>query len=370
MARKSNIFMALLSASLLVLVLTALTHQGPARSRPSVEALVHEHLSEVTKVEDLYPSMFGPEETILDMKLTERKPELIWVTGYRADMVDAEASSLQPDELMCHNTLSFHSPVRAHNSVLGSGFTRTRRLFTLSQGQSTVKFPPGFGIPASSGESFMLQSQVLNLRPDFIGREVRHRVKTEYVPDSDLRREMKALSLISFGINLQVTDPQAEEPPADILSCAVDAGGQPTHKQGNVELTSHWIVKPGSEIRKTDVGSPFPADTTVHYISVHVHPYARSLELVDVTTGESVYKANCRATEDGKALKSIDFYSGVEGLKVYRNHRYQLVSHYENTSDQDQTAMAFMFCYVWDKTFEKPTNAELAERTYQFCGGE
>lgn len=362
--------MAMMSASLLLLIFSALTSQSPISSSPSVEALVHEHLSGVTKVEDLYPSMFGPAETVLDMKLTEKAPELIWVTGYKAEMVDAAASNPQPDELMCHNTLSFHSPIRAHHSVLGSGLTRTRRLFTLSQGQSSVKFPPGFGIPASSGESFMLQSQVLNLRPDFIGREVRHRVKTEYVPDSDLHYEMKALSLISFGINLQVTDPQAEEPPADVLSCATDAGGQPTYKAGNVELTSHWVVKPGEEIRRTDVGSPFPADTTVHYISVHVHPYAKSLELVDTTTGESVYKANCRATEDGKALKSLDFYSGVEGLKVYRNHRYELISHYENTSENDQTAMAFMFCYVWDKSFEKPKNAELSERTYQFCGGE
>ena len=31
-----------------------------------------------------------------------------------------------------------------------------------------------------------------------------------------------------------------------------------------------------------------PYDTTVHYIAVHLHPFAESLELIDLTTGKNV----------------------------------------------------------------------------------
>ena len=53
--------------------------------------------------------------------------------------------------------------------------------------------------------------------------------------------------------------------------------------------------------------------------------------------------------------------------QVYADHQYELISKYNNTTDVDSTAMAFMFCYVEDPYFKKPSSEELAKRTNEFC---
>jgi hypothetical protein len=327
-----------------------------------------EYLSPSVLVQGIYPSMMGPANTDMNVKLKDGAPELLWITGYKADMVGPSDCEPRSAEFMCHNTLSMHDQLDAHSRVMGSGFYLTRRLFTLSQGQSSLHFPEGFGIPVSSAERFMLQSQVLNLREDRIGSEVRHRVQTEFVSDREAARPMQALTLIDFGIALEVVDEQAGQVPHDPLSCAGDAGGQKTFQRaGGKQMTAHWMVHPGPEKRVTPLARPFKFDTRLHYISVHLHAYAESLELWDKTENRSVYKAVCTPTADGKGLADVSHYSSSEGLPVYANHEYELISHYNNRSDKDVTAMAFMFCYAADPYFKKPQPAELARRSEEFC---
>lgn len=326
-----------------------------------------QYLTPSVLVDGIYPSMLGPENTDLNVKLTEGDPELLWVTGYRADMVGPRDNEPRSAEFMCHNTLSIHDSVEAHSKVLGSGYHLTRRLFTLSQGQSSLDFPPGFGIPVSSAERFMLQSQVLNLRQDRIGSEVRHRVQTQFLPDGEAGRPMQALTLIDFGIALEVVDEQAGKMPDNPLSCAGDAGGQPTFHHGPKEMTAHWTVKPGKEKRVTQLQRPFKFDSRLHYISIHLHSYAESLELWDKTENRSVYKAICKPTADRQGLAEVGYYSSEQGLPVYRDHEYELISRYNNTSGRDQTAMAFMFCYAADPYFKKPAAEDLARRSEEFC---
>ncbi len=67
------------------------------------------------------------------------------------------------------------------------------RLFTLSQGQLEVKFPPGFGIPVLSNEPLDLITQVLNLNFDDQQFRVRHRVTLDFVRDRDVPRPMRPL---------------------------------------------------------------------------------------------------------------------------------------------------------------------------------
>lgn len=313
---------------------------------------VFRHLTEPVIVEDIYPSMFGPTEERLDLQLHDGSPELVWVTGYRAEMVDPSGEQ-QSQEFMCHDTLSFHDPT-ARSRVFGSVQSRQGRLFTLSQGQGDIRLPSGFGIPMGANENLMLQSQVLNLREQAIGSVVSHRIDTEYIPDRETDGTMKALTMVDGGISVDVLDPQAEEPPADVLSCAPDAGGQPTFNHRGKEVTAHWVVKPGYERRETELGRMFPIDTTAHYISVHMHNYGVSLELYDETAEKTVFKSVCTPTSDGKGLARTTTFSSEEGIEVFRNHKYKVISEYNNTSDQDQTAMAFVFVYIYNPFFEKP----------------
>jgi len=49
---------------------------------------------------------------------------------------------------------------------------------------------------------------------------------------------------------------------------------------------------------------------------------------------------------EGIGLAHVSHVSSVDGIKLYRDHEYDLVSTYNNTSGIDQDAMATMFLYV------------------------
>jgi hypothetical protein len=122
------------------------------------------------------------------------------------------------------------------------------------------------------------------------------------------------------------------------------------------QSTIDGIVKPGIEVRPTRVTTilDLPYDTTIHYISVHTHPLAESLELRDVTADKTVFKSQAHNLEGQLGLKKIDYFSSAEGAPVYKDHEYDLISTYNNTTEEDQDSMAVMYVYLLDKEFQKP----------------
>ncbi len=115
-------------------------------------------------------------------------------------------------------------------------------------------------------------------------------------------------------------------------------------------------MEPGLEERRTRV-TPYlqlATNTTVHYIAVHLHPFAVSLELRDLTEEKTLFKSFTRNTSSRIGLDHVDHYSSVEGIPFYRDHEYELVSVYNNTSGEPQDAMAVMFLYHHDARFVKP----------------
>ena len=102
-----------------------------------------------------------------------------------------------------------------------------------------------------------------------------------------------------------------------------------------------------------------PFDTTVHYIAVHLHPFAESLELRDLTSGKSVYKARTRQAHKGVGLAHVDFFSSVDGIPLFKKHEYEIVSVYNNTSKEPQDSMAVLNLYALDKEWVKPDLTKL-----------
>ena len=333
-----------------------------------------EHLTPVYEVKQLYPSMKGPEYTNQKLYLEkDTAPELLWIRGYEAVMVGEDGTTPKPQKFMCHNTLSIHRTLNQHRRLFGCNPYGTRRLFTLSQGQYSVDLPEGCAIPVVSAEKLMLQSQVLNLNTEDIGEKVRHKVKAHFVRDSELKSPMRPLCIFPSGVSVPTSDPQARPVPKEAMEsgCAVDAGGCPIDKDSLGQFrTGHWVVPPGRDERHTAQPNLFPFDTTIHYIAAHVHPYAESFELRDLTTNTTVWKADGESLTQGVGLDRISHYASPEGIPVFARHRYELVSVYDNKSKEDQTAMAFMFFYVHDKFFRKPDARALATSDDSFCGIE
>ena len=364
---------ATVTAALATIVFAAiLLAAGPKDAPPETSKEV---LSKIYQVDKKYRSMMGPygQQDVL-LEETEA-PELLWITGYRAVMVGADGESPQPQEFMCHSNLDLDPA--SHNRRFGSRIPISGRLFTLSQGQFDIDLPEGFGIPLMSDESLRLTTQVLNLNHDQIDLDVRHRVEVEFVRDRDLERPLKPLfSMAAYGLAslegealLYGREPDAKQAGAAAAETKDDHGpsclvrdNASTHEYKDRlgrRFTGHWVVQPGREVNRTLVTDilSLPFDTTVHYIAVHLHPFAESLELKDLTTGETVFKSQVRLAEKGIGIEHVEYYSSAEGIPLFRSHEYEMVSVYDNTSQEPQDSMAVMYVYLLDTEFKGPPGA-------------
>jgi hypothetical protein len=300
-------------------------------------------------------------QKILLRKTSE--PELLWITGFRSEIVNAENEQPMSAEFMCHANLGIEDPAR-HRELFGESRKGRSRLFTLSQGQMQVSFPPGFGLPIRSDEPLVLDTQVLNLNRQEQSVEVRHRTTVDYRRQSELKAPMKPLfQQAAQGMvliegkdayyNVQEGDPGEHGP-----GCAVGerAGGKNITDAFGREFSAHWQVPPGREVNRTLVTGwmDLPYDTTVHHIAVHLHPFAESLELRDLTSGETLYLSRATGPPLGIGLEHVDSFSSEEGIPVYKDHEYELVSVYNNTTDEVQDSMAVMFLYLFDREFVVP----------------
>lgn len=307
------------------------------------------------RVNRILRSMKGPQR-YADIQLGDpTTPELLWITGYRTEVVDSE--SLQPvsAEFMCHNNLDLVGDDERLRSVR-SGVQP--RLFTLSQGQMGVEFPEGFGIPVLSTGTYRLWTQVLNLNPIQEPVEIRYRTTVEYISSADVETPLQPLYQQAVsGLKPVAAESghghlhanHASHPPGEHdASCAVE--------EPEPRFTAHWVVEPGREEVETRVTEALALqeDTTVHHIAVHLHPFARSLELRDLTTGETVFKSSADNRPEKIGLSNVESYSSAEGLPLHKDHDYALISVYDNDSGVEQDAMAVMFLYLLDKSFAWP----------------
>jgi len=320
-----------------------------------------EVLSKVYTIDRKYPSMKGPQSTQSFWPADRKTPELLWITGYRAVVVGPKDTAPVSQEFMCHSNLDYYDAGR-HNVLFGRNVSN--RLFTLSQGEVSVDFPKGFGIPILSTEALSLTTQVLNHNIENETFHVRHKVEVEYVRDRDLKAPFKPLfTRGAYGLALLkgrdgyygIDKPDETVHEADCLP-GQNADQHIYHDTFAREFTGHWVVKPGREVRRTLATRlmDLPFDCTVHYIAVHLHPFAESLELRDLTTGKSLFKSRARGFKDKIGISRVDRYSSQRGIPVFKDHDYEIVSVYNNTTGVDQDAMAVMYLYLLDREFRRP----------------
>lgn len=346
--------------SLFLLVLSG----APAPTTAGESAVnTRTNYSRTYEVDQIYRSMQGPKGRQKVLLRQTKEPELLWITGFRSEIVGDQDSTMASPEFMCHANLGI-ADMDKHREIFNWDKRGRSRLFTLSQGQMDVNFPPGFGVPIRSDEPLLIDTQVLNLNRQEDSFRVRHRTTIQFQRNSELQRPMKALfQQAAQGMvllegkdayyNVEAGDPKQHGP-----GCAVGAraGGKNITDDFGREFSAHWQVEPGLEVNRTLVTTwmELPYDTTVHHIAVHLHPFAESLELRDLSTGTTVYKSHATAPPMGIGLEYVESYSSDEGIPVYADHEYELVSVYNNTTSETQDSMAVMFLYMLDKEFQLP----------------
>ena len=322
---------------------------------------VKEILGPVLTLDRIYPSMKGPFATHGFSFEGSDEGELLWMTGYDAVMVAADGSTPMSQQFMCHSNLDFtprehFENFRTWHSPSGS------RAFSLAQGQLSIQLPEGFGVPVMSDEKVKVVVQALNHNVVDETIEVRHRIRIRYLRDRDLEAPVIPLHPLAaftlklvdgpdgyFGLSTQEVDPEKHGASCEVSVDAVkENGGHLNVDPFGRKFTGHWPLPPGREVSHTLVTKllNLKYDTSIHYVAAHLHPFAESVELRDLTTGETVYRSQARQTELGVGLSDVDYFSSREGLPLYKDHQYQVISVYDNTSGVPQDAMATLFLYV------------------------
>ena len=319
-----------------------------------------EFLSPVYTVDAIYKSMMGPQST-LEFAVAPDVSELLWIAGYEAVMKEADGVTDSSQEFMCHSNLDVDAP--SYHRRYPTRVFKTPRLFTLSQGQLEIRFPEGFGMPMMSTEKMNLTTQVLNLNVVAEPFGVRHQVSLDYVRDADLEKPLKpliprsvqAMVLVDgdhpyFSITKEELDEQVHGPGCLVREHAGEDHEFSTDRYGQ-KFTGFWYVPPGrhENVSQATRLLKLPYDTTVHYIAVHLHPYAESMELRDATLGKTVFKSAVRQAEGKIGLSEVEYFTSAEGVPVYKDHEYQLITIYNNTSGEQQDSMAVMHLYLLAK---------------------
>jgi len=386
-----------------VLALVSLCAAISAAAQP-----VHtrQYLSKVYTIDKIYRSMEGPGSIQRITLGGPTNPELLWITGVKTEMVGEDGKTAQLPELMCHVNVDLDT--EKHSQLFGLLRVTAPRLITLSQGMLDSRVPAGFGFPVASNEQLVLFTQVLNLnieRPKNL--KVRHRVTFTYVRDSETTQPMRALFNVGASGMVQLGDAlalasmptAASMPGVDNNTSSAGSASMPSMDMGSGEhsnhlgngtsclvgarapnaagtnsdyvdpqgrhMTGHWIVPPGKQVNRSDITwfMNLPFDTTLHYAAVHLHPFAKSLSIRDTTTDQVVFESKASGPSKGIGLAHVDTYSSNTGIPMYKDHKYELVSVYDNPTKEEHDSMASAFLGLEDKEFVKPTSAQLEART-------
>lgn len=333
-------------------------------------------LSEVYTIDRKFRSMEGPASTKSIYLANAAEPELLWLVGVKTEMVGADGKTPQLPELMCHVNVDYDAS--RHSTLFNTSRAVSARLVTLSQGVTAVRVPDGFGFPVASNEPLQLFTQVLNHNIDKPGNmKVRHRVTFEYVRERDRKTPMKPLLNVgASGMVLLNNNPLAVPTAVDLggahgATClmaprapnARASSGDYVDPKGR-KFTGHWIVPPGRQVNHSDVTwfMDLPFDSRLHYAAVHLHPFAESLTLRDVTANKTIFAARAKNPAKGVGLTDVESFASVAGVPLYKSHQYELVSVYNNPTSTTHDSMASVFLGLEDRGFVKPGPGDLVAR--------
>lgn len=318
-------------------------------------------------IDTIYRSMQGPyvSERI---QIEKNNEEIVYIIGYSSQVVDAKSNQALPPRYMCHNNLNYAEVEDLPWNLKTSG--SNSRIFTLSEGQTQLNLPNGFGIPIKANQPFEMVSQVLNHNEENLHLKSRHKVEIIYKGETE-GESITPLYQQSVFVTQQLEGPEGAyglplscsnhvyskndvSKKATIHDCSIvyEKGEyNPYSDKYGIKYTGHWTLPNGKQELKTDVTRmlDLSEDSRIHMIGVHLHPFAEKLSFWDTTSDSLLYETNIQKDSSNFSFDNIAFFQSTQGIPVYVDHRYELRSTYHCTdSSTEHTAMAVMYLYLED----------------------
>jgi len=320
-------------------------------------------VSDPYRLDKIYHSMEGPMSIQSGIRLaTAEKSKVQWITGLETQVVDATEQKPISQEFFCHSNLTFGEhdlTPDQHNEELGGKTHLDWRLFTLVPGRLAIDLPPGFGVPIPKDAALDYLTMSLNLNARDRAVNVRMRTKVHTIAGDEPGAPTKALfrrALYVMQRRSQAADTghscMANARTQHIgAGCAEVSKANLTAGKPGEDLINLWSVPPGRHVYTMEITPQLnlPFDTTIHYATIHVHPFARGMELRDLTTGITVFRLNSQDWPDRIGVAHVDEFKSVDGVRIFRDHRYELSAEYDNTSASNADAMAILYLYLLEQ---------------------
>ena len=302
---------------------------------------------------------------------------LYWIKGIKLEVLD-EQGKLMPDaEFICH--FNWNNDVALHNKRFPEAtHTENGRLFSITQGQTEIFLPKGYGIPAAGDETWAFWFQAAN-RTTMQHRKLTHRCTLYVIKDRELLNPIQAMheKLPTMGL---VTDRNFPDltteykkvcPACSGTSSGVNApndvlGGVYTDKTGR-RYTGHWVVPPGkhtytcmvNDVETPDFGNPKDdLEPMIHLVWSHVHPLCTDFSLYEIKDSGKRLVLSSKSdtkTDHGLQIRKVDIVSSEQGIPLHPiGAKYELEQTYNNTTGEPLDSMGTMGIFFTDKKFIRP----------------
>lgn len=221
--------------------------------------------------------------------------EAVWIIGYKTSIYDAAGN--EPDRnYLCHTFLGDRPFTQQDHPKMTAIYTDS---FTRN-----VVLPQGFGLRVEAGQE-LYWLPLFNNRSEE-GTTVGMRLELAVIRMSDLVHPLKRLYSTLHS----------------------------TH------MPHLFFVPPERHDQERVVILGF--DGRIHFMGTHVHPFAESMELQNVTRDERVWRGASVRGASGE-MKGFEVYSSIEGYLVQPDEAYRITSWYDNSTDGPIDAMAGLF---------------------------
>ena len=370
--RKSKIYKILGVLILLSIIGGAIWYwQLPTRHKAIVKSFLFEKLGVVNpnwKVENksetykmispefyvdgIYKSMEGPKSSKY-VQLSQDST-LLWLTGFDVKALDSKSLKSISNDFICHTNVDFND-VKYYGSFhlekrIGKQYPR---MTSLSHGMESFNFPAGYGVPMKGNEFLYVTTQALNHNLPDANFWIRHEVDIHYSKQKNLKPLMSRTAFIMLPFNESNPYKSPLDPGTD--QCIPVETKNHTYDDGNGnKLSGHWIIPVGKNTYRSLVNNQLQIQDSLrlHAAAIHVHPFSTNISLFDKTKNKRIFSSKIVNHKNKTGLTSIEPFSSVEGIWLYKNHDYEIILEVNNTTSVQQDMMGSMFLFFYDKELD------------------
>ena len=303
-------------------------------------------------IDGIYKSMEGPKSS--NYVQLSQDSTVLWLTGFHVKALDSKSLKTISKDFICHTNVDFND-VNYYSSFhlekrIG---TQYPRLTSLSHGMENFSFPDGYGVPMKGNQLLYVTTESLNHNLPDANFWMRHEVDINYSKAKNLKPLMSRTAFIMLPFNQ--SDPYKSPLDPGTNQCIPVETKNHTYDDGHGnKLSGHWVIPIGKNRYRSSVNQQLQLQDSLrlHAAAIHVHPFATQISLFDKTTNKPIFTSKIVNHKRKIGLTSIDPFSSVEGIWLYKNHEYEIVLDVNNTSQISQDMMGSMFLFFYDKELD------------------